>query len=360
VRRGNDAWNLILHFPLIAVSRFLLISLNVDSILQESAIYRRRKGLRKIGDGLGLADTYSVTIERIKSKGEGNWRLIMDALMWVRHAEWPLMADELCHALAVELGSTNFNPNSDNVPSISTLISCCQGLVTVDKEASTVRLIHFTLKEYLSARPDIFSKPHSTIADICLTYLNSKEVKALSSTLSPHILATPFLGYCSLYWRVHARRELSDCVGSLALHLFQEYDSHISAKFLVSRVYDMSLEELSAGFWFNVLHCASFFGIVEVVAALIEMRSYDINEGDFFVGTPLVLSATEGHEKAVKILLRAGGANPNKSNRDGSTPLLVAALRCYGAKCLKVGPPVESGFRCNRWELSRNCQDNLC
>jgi len=181
VPRGNDAWNPILDVPLIAISRFLLVSLNLDSILQESRIYRRRERLRKIGDGLGSADAYSVTIERIKSQGEGNWCLAMDALIWVSHAERPLMADELCHALAVELGSRNFN--SDNVPSISTLISCCQGLVTVDKEASTVRLIHFTLKEYLSARPDIFSRPHSTIAEICLTNLNSKEVKALSSTL---------------------------------------------------------------------------------------------------------------------------------------------------------------------------------
>jgi len=29
------------------------------------------------------------------------------------------------------------------------------------------------------------------------------------------------------------------------------------------------------------LHCASFFGIAEVVAALIEMGCYDINERDF-------------------------------------------------------------------------------
>ena len=62
---------------------------------------------------------------------------------------------------------------TENVPSISTLIGCCQGLITVDKEAFTVRLIHFTLQEYLSAHPDIFSRPHSAIAEICLTYLRA-------------------------------------------------------------------------------------------------------------------------------------------------------------------------------------------
>jgi len=60
-----------------------------------------------------LGDAYGVTIERIKAQGEGNRRLGLEALMWVSHAERPLMADELCHTLTVELGSTNFN--SDNV-----------------------------------------------------------------------------------------------------------------------------------------------------------------------------------------------------------------------------------------------------
>src|SRR5205807_6537139 len=110
---------------------------------------------------------------------------------------------------------------------ISTLVSCCQGLITVDKEASIVRLIHFTLQEYLSAHPSIFCQPHSTMAEICLTYLNSPQSKSLAANpLSdtedtafsdtgdipfPDTQDTPFLEYCSIYWGVHAKRELSDC-----------------------------------------------------------------------------------------------------------------------------------------------------
>jgi len=43
--------------------------------------------------------------------------------------------------------------NIDNVPSIGTLLACCQGLVAIHKEASSIRLIHFTLQEYLRAHP---------------------------------------------------------------------------------------------------------------------------------------------------------------------------------------------------------------
>jgi len=116
----------------------------------------------------------------------------MAASMWINHAERALQADELCHALAVELGSTDFNTR--NIPSVSTLVGCCQGLISVDKEASTVRLIHFTLQEYLFAHPDLFSTPHSAMAEIGLAYLISPHVKALSTSPSPDIQNTPLSG----------------------------------------------------------------------------------------------------------------------------------------------------------------------
>ena len=114
-------------------------------------------------DGLGLGDAYGATLDRIKGQGGRKARLGMAALMWISHAERPLKPNELCHALAVEIGSPDLN--SDNVPSIGTLISCCQGLVVVDKETSAFRLIHFTLQEYLRARPELFGTAHSTIAE---------------------------------------------------------------------------------------------------------------------------------------------------------------------------------------------------
>ena len=321
--RGNDAENPIPPHPLISVSRFLLVSLNIDSILQESTTYRRRERLRKMTDGLELGDAYGVMVERIMAQSGDKSRLGMEALMWVSHAERPLSADEVCHALAVELGSTEFN--AGNVPSMSTLVTCCQGLITVDKEESTVRLIHFTLKEYLSAHPDIFNKPHSTMAEICLTYLDSEQVRVLSSDDTRHILEMPFLGYCSLYWGVHAKRELSDYARSLAIRLLQKYDGHISAKSLLRQVKYLIPWNWDTSFLFSGLHCASFFGLSEVVAALIEMGSYNIDAGGHWGVTPLAWAARNGHEEIVKILLGQEEVNPDKPDICRNTPLLHAA-----------------------------------
>jgi len=274
-------------------------------------------------NGLELGDVYGATIERIKAQDGDKSRLEMAALMWISHAERPLRADELCHALAVQLGSTDFDVG--NIPSMSTLVNCCQGLITVDKEASTVPLIHFTLQEYLFSRPDIFSKPHSAMAEICLTYLNSQSVKAFSTALSPDIQNAPFLEYCSVYWGVHAKRELSDYGRALALDLLKEDYSQISTRLLLAQVKNFALRRFNTISPFSGLHCASFFGISEAVAGLMEIGCYDINEGDFSGCGPLAWAARNGHEGVMKILLGRGGINPNKPDNDGRTPLSHAA-----------------------------------
>jgi len=306
------------------ISRFLLVSLNIDAVLQETTIHRRRQKLSAMTHGLELGEAYGATLGRIKSQGGEKARLGMAALMWISHAERPLTTDELCHALAVEIGSPNIN--HDNAPSIGTLLACCQGLIVVDKEASSVRLVHFTLQEYLQAHPDLFGAAHSTMAETCLSYLNSQEVKAISSNLSFELQSTPFLEYSSVYWGVHAKRDLSDCSKQLALKLLCDYNNHMSAKALLRArqlyFYGVNLDKISL---ISGLHCASIFGIAEIVAGLVEMGGCDINQTDCGGNTPLVLAAHNGHEGVVKLLLERENICPDKPDNYGQTPLHHAA-----------------------------------
>ena len=131
-----------------------------------------------------------------------------------------------------------------------------------------MRLIHFTLRECFSAHPDILNRPHSAMAEICLTYLNSQHVKALSADsfddLPTLTHENPFLEYCSLYWGVHAKKELSNLATSLALQLFKEYNGHISLAVFADKTWDTRSVDTKDSLW-SGLHYASFFGIVEVV-----------------------------------------------------------------------------------------------
>jgi len=306
-------------------SRFLLVSLHIDAVLQETTIYRRRRRLGAMTAGLGLGDGYKMTLERIKAQGGEKARLGMAALMWICYSERPLSVDELCQALAVEVGSPDFSP--DNVPPISTLLGCCQGLIIVDKRASKVRLIHFSLKEYLCSHPDLFAGAHSIIAETCLTYLNSQHVNSIPPKIDD-IQDVPFLQYSSAYWGSHAKRELSNRAKSLALKLFSQYGSHISARGL--------LEDQVESHWiigapeddvvFTGLHSASIFGIVELASALIEMEDCDLNQKDSFGFTPLIWAAQYGHEGIVELLLAQKNVDPDLSDMpDNRPPLWWAA-----------------------------------
>jgi len=253
----------------------------------------------------------------------------MATLMWISHAECPLKASELCHALSVEIGS----PNLDyyNVPSIGLLLACCQGLITIDKETSTVRLTHYTLQEYFRAHPELFGLAHSTMAETCLSYLNSDQVKALSARpdIGPgnsDLQSTPFLKYSSLYWGMHAKKELSDCSKLLALSLFGDYSNHISIKILLKEVEPYhSCTHSDTIPPFSGLHCASLFGIAEIVAVLVEVKSCDINQEDCVCNTPLVWAARNGHERVVEILLGQDDSSPDKRGKLDRTPLSFAA-----------------------------------
>ena len=145
------------------------------------------------------------------------------------------------------------------------MLGSCLGLVAVDKETSIVRLIHYTLQEYLSHSGNL-PDAQKLLAQTCLTYLNHGQVKRLPANKIPDLSDMPFLEYCSFYWGSHAKVELSGGVKSLALDLLNLYDNHVSATLLFERA--------SSHFSFNCslftgLHCASYFGIVELVASLI-------------------------------------------------------------------------------------------
>ena len=136
-------------------------------------------------------DAYGATLDRIKGQGGEKARLGMAALMWISHSGRALKADEPCHARAVEIGLPNLD--TDNIPSIGLLLACCPRLVSVDREASTVRLIHFTVRGYLRARPGLFDSAYSTIAETCLSYLTPQQVKALPIWPSPDLKDSYFL-----------------------------------------------------------------------------------------------------------------------------------------------------------------------
>ena len=291
----------------------------MDAILGEITVNDRRQKLRAMTEGLDLKDVYGATLARIKEQGGQKTRIGMAALMWIAQSERLLQLDELCDGFTIEIGSSDLN--AERIPSVETLLNCCLGLIIIDREASTIRLIHFTLQEYLYTCPDLFGPAHSIMAETCLTYLNFRTIKDISSTLSALPQSTPFLKYSSLYWGVHARREAPRDVVSLTLKLFSQIESHVSTKLLLADLIsltgryigDIPINGPLIGF--TGLHGASVFGILEIATALMGQPNCDLNKRDFLGITPLIWAAICGHEAVVKLLLKQQTIDPDKPDR---------------------------------------------
>ena len=252
-------------YLLMIMCRFLLVSLNVDAILGGVTIGQRRKKLREMARGNGLSYAYTETLKRVKAQNGNKSVLGLKVLMWVLNSERPLHPDDLCHALGVEIGSADLDPES--VPTLKILLSSCLGLVTVEASSSTVRLVHFTLQKYLSSDPTLFHCPHSTIAEVCFTYLNFGYVRDLSPDVDEPPSAIPFLDYASCYWGEHARKDMTENVKVLALRLLNRFDEHISATLLLlhyasDSIWKRDLSNKCGKGNFTGLHGAALFGTV--------------------------------------------------------------------------------------------------
>ena len=183
----------------------------------------------------------------------------------------------------------------ENIRPQDTVLGSCLVLAVVDKATSTVRLIHYTLQEYLS-RPGVLPGAHRTLGQTCLTYLNYDHVKRLPADDDLDLTEMPFLEYSSLHWGAHAIIELSDHAKSLALGLLNRYDSQISSALLFKLVCPWRSSRTPSHRPFSSLHCASYFGIDEVVTALIEMEGRDINQQDSDGFTSLMRAAEQGSQ----------------------------------------------------------------
>jgi len=284
--------------------------------------------------GNHLGDAYATTLDRMKAQNGGRSRLGMEALMWVSNSERPLQTSELCHALGVKKGSTDLD--HENIPEIRAILGCSLGLITVEGSTSTVRLVHFTLQEYLSDNPSLFQSPHSMIAEICLTYLNFRCVRELASTLCSAPPTLPLVEYASSYWGKHMGRGKASSVTPLALELLIGFEEHISSRLLLLQYeenryrWEPHFDKNSSPNGFTGLHGAAFLGLGEIVAALLAKKEWDINAVDAIGRTSLAWAATESHEDVVKVLLQRKDVNPNVADAEyGRTPLWLAAERSH-------------------------------
>ena len=288
-----------------------------------------------------LSEAYESNLKRILGQPQNRSDLAIRIIGWVSHAERHLKVDELRHALAVEKGAHSID--DEDLTSIKIILQVCVGLLILDSESGTFRLIHYTAHEYFRQLHQQFAKIQLDIAETCLTYLTYQPICqgpcSTVETLRRRYESMPLLSYAAQCWGYHAvkveqetgaqilqalkhdsirpssfqalqYRELNHA--DLAAALFESLPTglkplHVAAYWNLSQTGKILLED---GAYANVsdkqgwtaLHWASSRGSGAMVENLLEYQ-VDINARDFSGWTPLFWAAIQGHEQIVRRLL---------------------------------------------------------
>ena len=285
-----------------------------------------------------LDEAYNEAIQRIDGQLAEDRSLARRALSWIRYAQRPLTTKELCHALAIEPGDNALN--NDNVYDVEVVISVCAGLVTVDKESSIIRLVHYTTQEYFE-RVCLEWNPgaQEEIAVACLTYLSFDTFRSGScaddEAFEQRLAENAFIDYSARYWSEHTRL-VENTTSCLSLAFLCDYAlvdctlQTMSTPEYKYKGYSRTFPSQTSG-----LHLAARHGLLYLTKGLLMSKHRDINiradSKDSYGRTPLSYAAWNGHEAVVKLLLEKGAELETKDKVYGQTPLSYAAWNGHEA-----------------------------
>jgi hypothetical protein len=303
----------------------------------------------------GLDQTYEAAISRIMAHpNPENVELALKALKWLTFAREHLATAALQHALAVKDDSGDIEER--DLPNIQMLASLCVGLVSLEQENGTVRLVHETTQQHLRSHfRNRNEDGDAEVARICLRYFSSPVLSRPfenEQSLGEHLTRYPLSSYASRYWFVHVREGgMEEKFVPIIRKTFENQGVRDSVFQMGEYTRDPNRSVLRRPPTFHLLHLAAKHGLCILcqeillpknkirslyfllncdahsrkttlgkllkVSTIIEVKS-DLGE------RPLHLAAKSGHVEVVRLLLERG-ANGNTQDTDGWTPLYVAA-----------------------------------
>lgn len=270
-----------------------------------------------------LEETYEQALDRINSQMPGFRLLGRRVLAWIICAKRKLTPSELQHALAVEIGSTEFD--SDNLLEIEDMVSACAGLVTFDKESNIIRLVHYTAHEYLErTQQDWFPEADAAFAEVCVTYLSFSSFESgrclQNDDFKARLRSNPLYDYAAQNWGHHARAApekqlILDFLESKA-KTSASGQAIIAFRTSVDWKMDCQVDGGMIG-----IHLAAYFGLSCITLLLKNGHDADVKDSNGC--TPLFWAAVNGHGAIVRLLLNEG-AGVKARDANGRTLVSLA------------------------------------
>ena len=285
-----------------------------------------------------LNATYEKMLSSVRNQGKAKEKLCFKVLTWIKYAQRPLKWEELQQAIAVEDGDTSFD--NDSVTDRATLVEFCQGLISVHTVSDTVRFSHFTIKEFLHGRLDIFQNaylPQHLITSTCLTYLTMSLPEAKHS--HKDLLVTidgdipPFLNYATENWHLHLHHYLAmKDQASYDTQMLHKLETLLASerRMQVLLKADFAKTEHDKFFRFSSakgtssidkLHAAAIWGLDDLVKLYVRRDGVDVNLTDCKKRTALSWACEYGWPRVVQTLLESETIQPDAVDLTNRSPL---------------------------------------
>lgn len=213
-------------------------------------------------------------MDRIEGQLKDQEELAKQVLSWITCAKRPLSTTELQHALGVEMGETELDP--DNIPLVEDIVSVCTGLVTVDEESSIIRLVHYTTQEYFERTwKRWFPDAQADITDVCATYLSFSAFESgpcrTDSEFEDRLRSNQLYDYAARYWGEHACE--TGGISRVVLDLLKRdslVEAQVQAMMKIKRPWSSGSYNQDFPKRMQGLLVAAYFGILGTVETLLQ------------------------------------------------------------------------------------------
>ncbi|KAF7978074.1 hypothetical protein HWV62_1723 [Athelia sp. TMB] len=253
-------------------------------------------------------------------------------LQFLVYSQSPMTVDQLAEVLAVDfnaIGGPLYKPDL-RPERPSDIFSICYGLV-IEFEG-TVKLAHFSVKEYFVKRIASEADSQSVITQVCLANILHFDRPSVldwtnpSYNLRDHIDSLfPLARYAASYWVYHFR--LSGA-GATSCPLLQRMLSKLfrlpsttQSYALISwvRLHRLSANNVSGQLPMGAspLYYACLAGAIHAVEHLVQNGAV-INAADESSNNPLLIASLEGHLGVVNVLLDNGADSSVRDTKSGT------------------------------------------
>jgi ankyrin repeat protein len=291
---------------------------------------------------IGLAENIGLTVKRIKSQHPqsiAQATLAMNVLLWLSHAKRSLKVSELQHAVAIRPEEICIRDMHD--PDF--FVYYCFGLVVIEEETSIIRLVHFSVNEYLQKHcSEFFPNADDLLTCSCISYMFMHE-SVLNRRLCFGILPVaddeaPFLTYAARYWGIHASNSVLSKTQKEVQLFCSRREFHAWARVLdIDVVKKDTIDELEAQYVnasSSVLHAAAVYGLNYLVEEYLR-KCLPVNTTDYEKATPLMLAAACGRTDILKRQLAQPDIDAHRVDMEQHTALWYAVYRGQ-AKCVQI------------------------